>query len=123
MPIWEPLGSGRVYSTKFLERINWKLFNVYAKRRLDTHGFLKILGNQELVVYLNNNYFHNFDNPEYPYYYCTEKNETILNLKIINFIYEDCNIISLKTSKTESMNSIETILLNKNNNLDIKKVS
>ena len=96
---------------------------MYMQKKIRYHRFLKILGNQELVVYLNNNYFHNFDNPEYPYYYCTEKNETILNLKIINFIYEDCNIISLKTSKTESMNSIETILLNKNNNLDIKKVS
>lgn len=40
-----PIGSGKVYSKNALNKINWKLFNTSADRRLDDQGYSLVVKN------------------------------------------------------------------------------
>lgn len=112
--ILEPLGSGRVYSKAFLDKINWKLFFSGENSLLDTHAFMKIFSLKEKFLIINESYIKNlFDYTllSFPFFLGMDLQNVIDQWDDLKNFYqeEEALILSIKDSGVECINSFEDI--------------
>lgn len=112
--VLEPIGSGRIYSKTFLDKINWKLFYSGYNSLLDTHGFMKIFANREKFLITNNvivKTFFDYTLSSFPFFLGIELKEIVDNWAFLKSFQEEeeAAILSIKDDQIECINSFEHI--------------
>lgn len=53
---FKPLGAGRVFNTKFLNKINWKIYDTNIDKGLDQYAYTQLIKNNGKLKIIFNNY-------------------------------------------------------------------